>query len=481
MGFSWAICRFILKVHCVVVVLLLLGCGSLKNFADTDSACESQPPVEGATGLSLFFNVHRQDARPNLNVKINSIELLVDDLWVPVPSKVSEVNSVEAVPVQRFLGRQWLKGRYCRGIRLKVSAVTLSRSTGDQALPVMNSEAEVMLQDPVELAAGSRRVLLLEWDPEKSLSAAGFEGMALTAFGGGVARITANLTYVTCPEIDTVYVVRTDRFQVVDAFAVNGKPTYLAVAPDNKSMYVLASALNKIIPYDISTNLPGSEIQIPLANSPIFMAVNISSQVAYVLDAQGVLTSIDLVSGNMLYRNRIGNRPNYLHYLARQNKLAVSSTFDQTVYLVNPDGLAVEDYVSLGAAPLGLGSWQNYLYIAEGSANTVSVYDLNARKMLKNVHVGFEPGRFITSDSSIYVSNYLDGTLAIMPGGQFSVSKEVAVGKSAGEMAVAEKQRLLFVGVGDCDGSLAVLDTTGNRVIGRIELGAKPLGIAVLE
>jgi YVTN family beta-propeller protein len=141
----------------------------------------------------------------------------------------------------------------------------------------------------------------------------------------------------------------------------------------------------------------------------------------------------------------------------------------------------VEDYVSLGSAPLGLVSWENYLYIAESSANTVSVYDLSARKMLKNIHVGFEPARFVTSDGSVYVTNYLDGSISILQGGQFSVSKEVAVGKSARELAVSEKQRLIFVGVGDCDGSLAVVDTTGNHVIGRIELGSRPMGISVIE
>jgi len=48
-------------------------------------------------------------------------------------------------------------------------------------------------------------------------------------------------------------------------------------------------------------------------------------------------------------------------------------------------------------------------------------------------------------------------------------------------MGVAEKQRLLFVGAGDCDGSLVVVDTTANQVIGRVELGAKPVGISVIE
>lgn len=479
--FSSDILRFFVKAFCLSAILLIVSCGSLKEFSNTESNCGKQSYDDGDANLSLFFNVNRQVASQNLNVKINSIELLVDDMWIPLSSPVTEVNSSGPISIQRFLGRQWVKGKYCRGVRINVAGATLSRSTGKHALSIINAEAEVILQSPILLEVGSRKVLLIEWDPEKSVSSAGFERMAFTAYEGGVSRITANLAYVACPDLDTVYVIRTDKFQVVDAFAVKGKPTYLAVDPDNKKIYVLASSLNKIIPFDTYTHLPAIEIQIPMANSPIFMTVNNPTRTAYVLDAQGVLTSIDLVSGNMLGRNRVGNGPNYLHYIAGLERLAVSSSFDKAVYLVNPGTLSVEDFISLGSAPLGLVSWKNYLYIAEGSANTVSMYDLSAKMMLKNIHVGFEPARLVTSYDFVFVTNFRDGSLSIMPGGQYSVSKEVAVGKNAREMAVAEKQRLIFVGEGDCDGSLAVVDTTGNNVIARIELGTMPKGITAVE
>lgn len=464
------------------VVMMLVGCGAIKDFGIVDRPCEQQFAVDGAANVSLFFNVSQHNYLDDLSVKIDSIELLVDDVWIPISSDVTELRSSKAAAVQKFVGRQWIKGRYCRGVRVKAAGATLSRSAGDaRVLPVINAETEVILQAPVLLEADSRKVLLVEWDPGRSLSSLGFDGMALAAYEGGVDRITANLAYVACPEIDTVYVVRTDKLQVVGAFAARGKPTYVSVDQANKKIYVLSASLGKIIPYDIYTYLPVGEIQIPMANSPIFMIANNPTQTAYVLDSQGVLTSIDLVSGNMLRRNRVGNGPNYLHYIVGLDKLAVSSTYDKAVNIVNSDSLSVEDIISLGSAPLGLVSLGNYLYIAEGSANTVTIYDLSARKILKNIHVGFEPSRLATSYNFVFVTSLRDGSISVMQGGQYSVSKEVAVGKSTREMAVAEKQRLIFVGVGDCDGALTVVDTTGNNVIGRVELGAKPMGIAVVE
>jgi len=483
MAFSRVSIRVLLRFNVVVLLACLVGCASLNKFAEIDNnTCETPFAVAGAANVSVFLNIAHQGAASNVSLKISSIELLVDDLWVPFTSSVAEVNTGNAISHQKFLGRQWLKGQFCRGIRLKVAIAKLSHSgAGDASLTVSPSDSEIILQNPLALEPDSRKVLFLEWNPAKSIERPEPNAAAFSAYSGGTSRISSNLLFVTCPDIDTVYVVGADKFQVVDAFAVNGRPSYLAVDSANKRTYVLAESQNKIMPYDIPTHFPGSEIVVSLANSPNFMVVKNTSKIAYVLDAQGVLTSIDLVSGNMINRNRIGNGPNYISYLDNYNKLAVSSTYDHTVYLVNPDSLAVEDSIVLNAAPLGLLGWKNYLYIAQGVTSSVSIYDLNSRRFLKSIHVGFGPSRFVATSNSVYVANYGDGTISIMQGEQFGVSKEVTIGKHVREMAVAEKQRLLFVGEGDCDGSLVVLDTTANQVVGRVELGARPLGLAVNE
>lgn len=474
--------RFIVIVNCLALVLCFVSCGFLEKNSDVDSPCGSQSSVLGASNVSLFLNINNPGKFPNIGLKFSSIEVLVDEMWVPFPTVVSEVNNSDAKHTQRFLGREWLKGQLCRGVRVKASAFKLpSNLTSPSSSTALSIDAEIVLQNPFVLEPGSRKTLFLEWDPAKSLLKTDLKETALSAYPGLGNRISANLVYIACPDIDTVYVVRADKYQVVDAFVVNGKPSYLSVDSFKKTIFVLSESLNKIKTYDTSTHFPISEINIALANSPNSMVINNTSQVAYVLDAHGVLTSVDLVSGNMLNRNRVGNRPNYICYISSLGKLAVSSSIDQTVYLLNPSSLTVEDSIALGSAPLGLMGWGNYLYIAEGAANSVSIYDLSSRKILKSIHVGFEPYRFVASGNTIYVTNFGDGSISMMPGGQFSVSKEIAIGKNPREMVVAEKQRLLFVGEGNCDGSLAVVDTTANQVVGRVELGTRPAGIAVIE
>lgn len=480
MGYTGKNTRDFLKVFSLAF-LLLAGCASLSKIADSNNPCETQPEVAGASNLTVFLNIRRQEATPGIRLKFDSLELLVDDLWAPIGAGQVEVNSTSPIARQRFLGRQWLSGQYIRGVRMRGLSAGFLPGHGDRPLPVDAAASEIIFPNPVALEPGSRMVLLLDWDPGISLSSPDQSGTAITAYLGGSQRITANLAYVASPDLDTVYVVRTDKYQVVGAFPVPGRPTYLVADPEHKKIYVLAAGLKKIVPYDLATHQPGSEISIPLASTPIFMTADLRTQTAYVIDDQGVLTSLDLRSGNMLNRKRIGNRANYLHYLSGLEKLAVSSAFDQSVYLVDADTLAVEEQIPLGNVPLGLVSWGNYLYIAEGSANSVTLYDLTTRKIVKSIQVGYEPNRFATSDSAVYVTNSLGGSISLIQGGEYGVSKEIHIGNGAGEMAAVEKLRLLLIGEGDCDGSLLVVDTTGNQVIARIELGAKPLGLAVVE
>ncbi|NTV15022.1 MAG: hypothetical protein HGA96_14015 [Desulfobulbaceae bacterium] len=465
----------------IALFFCLCSCGNILINPVSSNYCESFPDAPGLSNISLFLNIDRKNYAPAGRIKVISTELLIDDIWVPFSAVNVELSSNDPIIFQKYIGRQWVKGQSCFGIKVKVAVNKISDSVNDLRATEIAFESELLLQNPLSLMPGSRNVLFLEWNPTKSFSNLNMSSQSLTVSSSAKDRISENLLYVACPDIDTVYVVRADRYQVVDAFEVQGKPSYISVDSINKKLYVLAESTKKLIPLDIKTYYPGNEIIISLATSPNFMFVNANRDVAYVLDDYGVITSIDLISGNMINRNRIGTSCNYICYLSYINKLAISSSLDQTVYIVNPDNLIVDDSIKLGSAPFGMISLNNYLYIAEGDINTVIVYDLSTKKIVKSVHVGFEPMRFVSTFNSVYVTNFGDGSLSIIQGEQFNVSKELPVGESAREMVLMDKQKLIFVGEGECYGSLVAVDATANQVVARIELGARPLGIAATE
>lgn len=475
--------QFSLKkiIFIIYISMLIAGCGSVRNSVNINDTCDNQV-MDGSKGsLSIFLNIPRQSSFPDLKIVIDSVELLVGEVWIPVMNYRLEVFTSNTLAVQRFVARDSFDGQVLSGVRIRVADAYVNNNKEYQPINVINHEVTVALHTPSLMESGARHTLMLEWDPQSSISGRGFEGMVVKANISGFSRVTANLAYVSCPDIDTVYVVGTDLKQVIDAFTVSGGPTYLAADAENMKIYVLAAKESKIKQYDIATHLLGKEIKIPLLNEPSYIAFNFSTQSAYVLDRYGVLTRIDLRSGNMLTNNRICNKPSYIHYINGYDKLAISSVIDQTVYLVNPLTLAVEGSISVTSPPDGLASLDNYLYISETLSNQISVYSLAERLLLKTIHVGSSPTRFTISNDEIYVSNQLDGSISIIQAHQFNVNKDMMIGTNPREMAVSESHRLLIVGEELCAGALVVVDTTGNQVIGRVELGAKPMGIAVMD
>jgi YVTN family beta-propeller protein len=94
--------------------------------------------------------------------------------------------------------------------------------------------------------------------------------------------------------------------------------------------------------------------------------------------------------------------------------------------------------------------------------------------------VGNGPRRLLGTDSQIYVSNYLDGSLSVLAADQLWVLQEIQGLGRPQEMAFNQFYRRLYV-ADEESSALAVVDATSNLLLGRISLGAKPLGLAVIQ
>jgi DNA-binding beta-propeller fold protein YncE len=211
------------------------------------------------------------------------------------------------------------------------------------------------------------------------------------------------------------------------------------------------------------------------------MTISSDGRWAYLLDERSsYLSRMDLFSGSIVARVRLGNRPNFVALLAEQNLLAVSIGLSQAVLLLDPDTLAVVGTIATGSSPQGLLAADNQLYIAEGGDHTVSVVDLGSRRNLSRLTVGFGPRRLLKTDSMIYVSNYDQGSLSVLMPGQLGVIQEIpGVGRPL-EMVLDQFYRRIYVGDEET-AALAVIDINSNLLIGRIALGARPLGLAVIQ
>ena len=465
----------------LLALVLLSGCVVAERPAPVLLADVGQDSVNSAR-LSCFLVLRDSDG-PALRFEITSIEVLADDLWLPVGSGAVTLDSVAIGNGQFFLGGRALPPGHYQRLRLTVSQRTHRQADGSYAVVSREPfEIELPFPAPVQLGAGDSRVLLLTWDLHDSLPPDGALRPALT-IAPQLRQLLVDLLYVACPEIDTVFLVRTDRNWVIDAFGLKGRPTYMEIdhSVARRRLYVLAAREATVKVVDLGTHRVIDFFPVPLNDAPTYMAVSSDGKWAYLLNERsGYLSRMDLGSGRIAARVRLGYRPQYATILERQSLLAVSLGMSQSVLLLDPISLAVVRKTATGSAPQGLLAVANQLYVAESGDHTVSVLDLSGGGALGRLAVGFSPRRMAEAGNFIYVSNYDSGTLSVLEPGQLGVIREIhGLGRPL-EMASDRLQHRLYIADEEA-AALAVIDVNSNQLVGRIALGARPSGMAIIQ
>jgi len=465
----------------LLILVLLGGCVPVERPEAVLLADVGQDSVNSAR-LSCFLAL-RDSEGPALRFEIKSIEVLADDLWLPVGSGAVTLDSVAIGDGQVFLGGRALPPGYYQRLRLTVTQVAQRQADGGYAVVSREPlEMELPFPAPVQLSAGDSRVLLLTWDLQDSLPPGGALRPALT-IAPQLRQLLVDLLYVACPEIDTVFLVRTDRNWVVDAFGLKGRPTYLDVDrfAARRRLYILAAREATVKVVDLGSHRVIDFFPVPLNDVPTFMTVSPDGKWAYLLDERsGYLSRMDLSSGRTAARVRLGFRPQYATVLEGQNLLAVSLGMSQAVVLLDPLNLSVVRKTATGSSPQGLLAVANRLYVAESGDHMVSVLDLAGGGTLGRLAVGFGPRRLVEAGNFLYVSNYDNGTLSVLEPGQLGVLREIhGLGRPL-EMAYDRLQRRLYVADEEA-AALAVIDVNSNQLVGRIALGARPSGMAIIQ
>jgi YVTN family beta-propeller protein len=189
---------------------------------------------------------------------------------------------------------------------------------------------------------------------------------------------------------------------------------------------------------------------------------------------------MNLHTGQIDPRVKLGNRPNYAVYLEQQQLVAVSLGLTQKVLLLDPESLRVVRTIATGNEPEGLLVSDNVLYVAESGDASVSTNDLANRAAQSRQMVGFGPRRLVETDGQIFVSNYKDGSLSVLVPDQLGALQVIYGLGDPLEMVFDNFFRRLYVG-DQRNASLAVIDTNSNQLLRQISLGAKPLGLAVIK
>jgi len=432
--------------------------------------------------LSCFLSLMDSEA-PALIMEIADIEVLSDNLWLNLTSGPLKIDSAAIGDGQIFLASIAVPaGRYQR---LRFTVTQGQALKADGKYEIISSEplmVEIKFTDELVLDPEDSKSLLIFWDVKSSIQPDNTLGPVLTA-AAPLKQMLLNLVFAACPDINTIFVIRADKNWVVDSFGLRGSPSYLAIDPvtSRQRLYVLAVHDQVVLVVDLSNFRIIDFFPAPLNDKPSFMTISADGQSAFLLDEQsGYLSRMDLSTGRIISRVQLGYKPNYAVYLSEQNLLAVSLSLSQKVLLIDPESMIVLSTITTGNSPQGMTVSNDQLYITEHGDNTISVSNLSSRATQVRISVGFGPRRVLSTGNRIYVSNYLDDSLSVLVPGQSGVIQEIyRLGRPL-EMAFNEFYQKLYVVDEDAAG-LAVIDTNSNLLKGHIVLGAKPLGLAVIQ
>lgn len=463
-----------------VVLLLALLISSCVGAEVKRSATLASVRAAGANEalLSVFLHLAKPSS-VGLWMEVDSVALVGEGTVVPLDMEVTPFAAWEIMGGQRFVARGPVApGRY-RALRLTINKAALVRQSDKLFLAVPDPVVELPLPGDFRLEAGMSRTLFLAWDEGASVRNSAFFIPSLAVIPEQLPLL-ADLAYVSCPDIDTVYLVRTDNNRVCGSLAISGKPTYMSYDADRKRLYVLATESGAIFVVEAATNRIIDRIKIPMSVNPSYLVTN-NGKWGYVLDEEGdSLFKMDLLQGTLDRRVRLGDKPRFLLWLPASGQLAISSGLSQTVYLLDPETLTTRGTVLVGNGADGLLATDNHLYVAESGSNTVGIYDLRSGQISKRVNVGFMPRRLVQSDNRIYISNSLDNTVSLLAVRQQTLVRDIRVGEMPLEMAVAARHKWVYVAE-QATGKLAVIDQTTNRVVQHVELGTKPQHLLVVQ
>jgi YVTN family beta-propeller protein len=467
----------------LALLLLVVSNGCLppdREFSNPQP--EPVQDVQHGARLNGFLTL-KDNQGPAIRLEVAGIEVLAEDVWLPLTRGPFTLDSAVIGTGQRFLGGLAVPPGHYQRLRMTVTKGELQTADGDYTVIAPEPFLEEMtLASGLSVEEGDSRTLLLTWNVEGSIQPDNSLRLAMTATPP-LRQFLMNLVFVSCPASNTVFVVRADNNWVVDSFGVTGRPTYLAIDPDpsRQRLYVLAVRDRMVKVVDLSSFRVVDFYPVPLNDEPTFMTISPDGQAAFLLDARsGYLSRMDLSTGRSVARVLLGYQPEYAAYLSEQNLLAVSLSLSQRVLLLDPLTLATVRTITTGNAPEGLAVADRQLYIAESGGNTVSIYDLGNRNNQSRLAVGFGPRRLLDTDNQIYVSNYQDGSLSVLVPGQLGVIQEIFGFGRPLEMAFVPFYRRLYVADEEA-ADLAVIDANSNQVLGHISLGARPLGLAVIQ
>jgi DNA-binding beta-propeller fold protein YncE len=476
------VCRLVIFSAVIVWICTTAGCKTTdKGSRNTLSGLMPMEynKVEGGGWITLFMNL-KEPFGPKVVFKLSSLEVGSGGNWNMLRQSPLLIDASQIGAKQIFIARNGLpQGRYDK-LRFVIETPLVIQDGVEMPLSMAQTTLTLDLPAKLNLSEDDSHSLFVTWDVEKSLTGPEIFAPEMHVNLQAIPLIK-DLIFVACPELNTIYVIRTDKNWVISSIGVSGKPTYLEVDPQRNQLYVLAADESFIKVIDLTAYKIIDKYYIPMDFGPDYMFTDAEIRYAFLLDERGKsITKVDLLNGDLLGKETLIFYPRYGVNLAGQGKLAVSASDMNQIYFFNPDTLLNTGSIPVGNKPQGILGLNAVIFVAESGSHTITAYNVRDGRQINKVRVGYSPMRLFLKGNQLYATNLQSGSVTVMLPRQLIVSGEVRVGGEPLEIAGSQNRRWLYVGDVQ-NGGLSVIDSTSNRINQFIELQTQPMGLAVVD
>ncbi|MBN1930624.1 MAG: hypothetical protein JW786_03325 [Desulfobacterales bacterium] len=471
-----------LKILFFLFILLITGCagsqiGPHQKAAGPDTAL-----------ITIYLETVGQ-CSGSVSFVLDELSLLAGEQWHDLNIQPVLIDSRAVAGKQLLVGLSNMPiGNYTQ-IRFRLTQIKIHNNIQDSS----GEDRSIPLSYPlsVTLEEQDSTCLFVKWNLNDCLEEnSRFNPRFSTS--GQIESFTGDLLYVVCDDINTLYLMRTNKNNVVASIGLPNRLGQIRFDPHRLRLYVLSPGARCVYVLDCSDNRLIDRISLPLTLEPRFMDLSWNGDYLFITDTpSNRVLKIDLQTGIVDQHITFGYRPERIiyfeYFIDRGGKckgdrwLAVSAPDSQQVYLLNADNLNVCNAIAAGLAPDGLLFLDGLLYITDRLSNMVNAYNLYENRLTARIRVGLEP-LFLLSDQmgKIYVSNHGADSLSVVIPGQQTALNEIPIGRSPFAMARSQRRQIIYTANRELK-KITIMDRNADKILSIAELGGKPFFLDIWE
>jgi YVTN family beta-propeller protein len=268
--------------------------------------------------------------------------------------------------------------------------------------------------------------------------------------------------YVTNEVSGDMTVIDSGTYKVLETIPLGKRPRGIHASPDHKTIYVALS---------------GSPIAGPGVDESTLPPPDKSA------DGIGVF---DVAQNKLVRVIHGGSDPENFDVSNDGKQIYTSNEDASAVSIIDVASGTVAKTLKMGAQPEGVKTTPDgkFVWVTSEETGTISVVDLAAGKIVKTFKVGHRPRSiaFMPDGALAYVNAENDGTVVLVDAKKYRMIKTITLGKPGQikPMAVllSPDAKKLYVSTGR-GRQVFTIDTATNKVVGSVEVGARPWGIAL--